>query len=199
MIRRFALLSVVLHLSVATAFVHRNPLRLAAPSAELQATLMAPQASVPERPRSAGRSGRSHTDAPRLLTDTRSAARVAASSEGSTNATADRSNDQSDATGAQAIVNHLLSELRVALDAGFIYTPIARRHGWQGKVQLGLTVAADGRLSELSVLSSSGYAVLDADAVRTVARIGSLPRAAEALAGRSVRLQLPVYYRLIES
>ena len=85
------------------------------------------------------------------------------------------------------------------LDAGFIYPPIARRHGWQGQVQLGLTVDAEGRLSDLSVLASSGYPVLDADAVRTVARIGSLPRAVEVLAGRSIRLQLPVFYRLIES
>jgi protein TonB len=196
MIRRFTLLSVALHLSVALAFFRSVPLHLAAPSAELQATLMAPQASISGRRQPANHTDQSSADAPPLLTATRSATQVGAKN---TDSGADRSNGQSDATGNQAIINHLLSELRMAVDAGFVYPPIARRHGWQGKVQLGLTVAADGRLSDLSVLSSSGYAVLDADAVRTVARIGSLPRAAAALAGRSVRLQLPVYYRLIES
>lgn len=199
MIRRFALLSIALHLSVTLALVGSNVSRLAAPSAVLQATLTAPSASVSERQPSANRPGASHTEAPPLLTDSTSTAQIAAARAGSTGSAAGDSSSSSDAPGNQAIINHLLSELRVAFDSGFIYPPIARRHGWQGKVQLGLTVAADGRLSDLSVLSSSGYPVLDDDAVRTLVRIGTLPRAAEILAGRSIRLQLPVYYRLIES
>lgn len=198
MIRRFALLSVALHLSVAIALVHSGLSRLAAPSAELQATLVTSQAIVPARTASASRrNDQSPVDASPLVTDTASSARIATAPAGALQAAAGPNNGQDDA-GNQAIVNHLLSELRTALDAGFIYPPIARRHGWEGQVRLGLTVDADGRLSDLCVLSSSGYSVLDKDAIRTVARIGTLSRAAEVLAGRSIRLQLPVFYRLIE-
>lgn len=199
MIRRFALLSAALHLSVAIALAYSGPSRLAAPSAELQATLVTSQTIVPARTASASRpSHRSTVDASPLVTDTASSARIATAPAGAVQAAAGSNNSQDAAAGNEAIVNHLLSELRAALDAGFIYPPIARRHGWQGQVQLGLTVDADGRLSDLCVLSSSGYSVLDKDAIRTVARIGALSRAAEVLAGRSIRLQLPVFYRLIE-
>lgn len=197
MIRRFALLSVALHLSVAIALAHSSLSRLAARSAELQVTLATSRATVPAR--TAPTSRRNHQspiDASALVTDTASTARIATAPADAVQA-ADPNNGQDDA-GNQAIVNHLLSELRAALDAGFIYPPIARRHGWEGQVQLGLTVDADGQLSDLCVLSSSGYSVLDKDAIRTVARIGVLSRAAEVLAGRSIRLQLPVFYRLIE-
>lgn len=199
MIRRFALLSIALHLSVALALVGSNVSRLAAPSAALQATLAAPQARAPTRSRSANDTDIPVFGAPPLLSATQSTAHVDAATGTSQSVPVSGHGRVDTDAGTQAIVNHLLTELRAAFDAGFIYPPLARRHGWQGQVQLGLTVGADGRLSDLCVLSSSGYPVLDADAVRTLARIGTLPRATEILAGRHVRLQLPVYYRLIES
>jgi periplasmic protein TonB len=48
------------------------------------------------------------------------------------------------------------------------YPAAARRRGQQGTVLLTVTVAADGSVSEALVTRSSGHAVLDEEAVRTV-------------------------------
>lgn len=95
--------------------------------------------------------------------------------------------------------NHLQSLLRAAFEAEFVYPSLARRQGWQGRVQIGLRVEADGRFSELQVLQSSGYASLDHDALQTLQRIGQLAQARSFLDGRSMRVELPVIYRLLES
>lgn len=95
--------------------------------------------------------------------------------------------------------NHLQSLLRAAFEAEFIYPSLARRQGWQGRVQIALRVEADGRFSELRVLKSSGHASLDHDAVRTLQRIGQLAEARLWLDGRAMRVELPVIYRLLES
>ena len=48
------------------------------------------------------------------------------------------------------------------------YPASARRRGQEGTVLLAVTVAADGSVSEVLVARSSGHAVLDDEAVRTV-------------------------------
>lgn len=95
--------------------------------------------------------------------------------------------------------NHLQSLLRAAFEAEFVYPSLARRQGWQGRVQIGLRVEPDGRFSELQVLRSSGYASLDHDALQTLQRIGQLAQARSFLDGRAMRVELPVIYRLLES
>lgn len=95
--------------------------------------------------------------------------------------------------------NHLQSLLRAAFEAEFVYPSLARRQGWQGRVQIALRVEADGRFSELRVLQSSGHVSLDHDAVRTLQRIGQLAEARSWLDGRAMHVELPVIYRLLES
>ena len=50
----------------------------------------------------------------------------------------------------------------------------------------------------MRVLRSSGYSILDDDALATMARIGELPQARSWLSGHGVRIALPVVYRLVE-
>jgi len=95
-------------------------------------------------------------------------------------------------------LNHLQTLLRGALDRHFVYPPLARRHGWQGHVELAVELSAEGRVQQLRVLRSSGYTLLDDDALATLTRIATLPEARVWLAGRGHRLQLPIIYRLIE-
>lgn len=101
--------------------------------------------------------------------------------------------------GDQQRRNHLQSLLRAAFEAQFVYPALARRQGWQGRVQLTLRVEADGRFSELRVLQSSGHASLDHNALQTLQRIGQLAQARLWLDGRAMRVELPVVYRLLES
>ncbi len=88
------------------------------------------------------------------------------------------------------------SRLRALLDRYFEYPHVARLRGWEGEVQLLLRVLADGRLDGLRVARGSGFAVLDASALHSLAKIGRLEEAAEWLNGRTLDMQIVVVYRL---
>ena len=200
MIQRFALLSVLLHAATAAALaiVWRQPLTIAAP--ELQVALAGKTvASASNAENSDGTSPVSRNTA-KIMTAARNTPTLLSVSSNRADTQTQSGQSPNLESGSDApLVNHLLAELRSAFDARFVYPPLARRHGWQGRLRVGLTIESDGHLSELRILSSSGYAILDRDALQTLARIGALPQAIPQLAGQSYRLQLPVVYRLIES
>ena len=85
-----------------------------------------------------------------------------------------------------------------ALLPHFDYPPLARRRGWQGRVNVGLHVAADGDLTRIRLVQSSGYALLDRAAVRNVTELRGIPRAAQWLEGNGMDLVLPVRYQLAD-
>lgn len=200
MIQRFALLSVLLHAGAAAALAitWHQPLTIAAP--ELHVALAGksfPSAIGTENRDSAVPVSRNTT---RITTEAHSAPALLDVPSNQSGTQAQPGQPQNSETEGDAhLVNHLLAELRSSFDARFVYPPLARRHGWQGQVRVGLTVESDGHLSELRILSSSGYAILDRDALQTLTRIGVLPQTHARLDGQSYRLQLPVVYRLIES
>lgn len=200
MIQRFALLSVLLHAGTAAvlAISWHQPLTIAA--AELHVAL-----AGKSFPSDNGTENRDNTDTVSrnttiTTTDARNASALlnASSNQVGTQTQSGRA-QTSETQGDAHLVNHLLAELRAAIDARFVYPPLARQHGWQGQVRVGLTVEPDGHLSELRILSSSGYAILDRDALQTLTRIGALPQTRTRLDGQPYRLQLPVVYRLLES
>lgn len=71
------------------------------------------------------------------------------------------------------------------------YPSLARRRGEEGQVLLRLTVNATGRVEAASVARSSGYALLDQEAQRTVARWRFQPPQAERMVA-----QVPITFRL---
>ncbi|MCS6957304.1 MAG: energy transducer TonB [Aquificaceae bacterium] len=72
------------------------------------------------------------------------------------------------------------------------YPPLARKMGWEGKVVLSICIDEDGTLKEVRVLESSGYEVLDRNAIETVKRVAGLfPKPPV-----EVVVKLPVRYRL---
>ena len=85
-----------------------------------------------------------------------------------------------------------------ALLPHFDYPPLARRRGWQGRVNVGLHVAADGDLTRIHLVKSSGHALLDRAAVRNITELRSIPRAAQWLEGNGMDLVLPVRYQLAD-
>jgi protein TonB len=200
MMRRFVLVSVALHASLAAALLigGQRPLLFAAP--EIQVTLAGNVAPPRTRPDNESVQDVEPIGTTPVMTSASTAPPLSSTASGSnpTPESAGRAGESPDDSDSR-LVNNLLAELRSALAARFVYPPLARLHGWQGRVQLGLTIEADGHLSELRVLSSSGYAILDRDAIQTLARIGALPQSRLRLEGRSQRLELPVIYRLIES
>lgn len=200
MIQRFALLSVLLHAGTAAGLTlgwHQS-LTITAP--ELHVTLAGKTFSSARNAEARNSADPVSRNATEIMAQPRSTKMVF--SVPTNQADAQTQSDQtpvSEMGSDTHLVNHLLAELRAAIDAQFIYPPLAHRHGWQGHVRVELTVEPNGHLSELRILSSSGYAILDRDALQTLTRIGSLPQVIPRLDGQSYRLQLPVVYRLIES
>lgn len=85
-----------------------------------------------------------------------------------------------------------LSVISQIVQKNISYPLIARRMGWEGRVVLSIRICEDGSVSEIKVLESSGYEVLDKNAVETVKKVAHLfPRPPT-----DVIVRLPVSYRL---
>ncbi len=89
--------------------------------------------------------------------------------------------------------------LKNRLSRYFEYPWLARQRGWEGRVLLSLTVTGNGDLGNWRVVQTSGYRTLDQSALKAARRIGSLPQARAWLNGRSIEVQVPVQYRLLDS
>ena len=88
--------------------------------------------------------------------------------------------------------------LHEALLPRFDYPAVARRRGWQGRVRIGLHVEADGDLTRIHLVESSGHALLDRAAVKNVTELRSVPAATQWLNGVDMDMILPVRYQLHE-
>jgi periplasmic protein TonB len=71
------------------------------------------------------------------------------------------------------------------------YPSIARRMGWAGKVTVAFTVCMDGSVEDISVLETSGFSVLDRNAIETIRKSCPLPKPPMKTA-----LIMPIVYRL---
>lgn len=56
------------------------------------------------------------------------------------------------------------------------YPNRARRMGWQGKVALSFIITASGYVRDFKVIKSSGFKILDNDAIETVKRTAPFPK-----------------------
>ena len=80
----------------------------------------------------------------------------------------------------------------------FQYPALAQRRSWEGLVQLGVRIEADGLLSHIHILKSSGYSLLDHAALSSLKQIASLPEVKALLHGNQFDM-VPVHYKLIDS
>ncbi|MEO8005211.1 MAG: energy transducer TonB [Betaproteobacteria bacterium] len=92
-----------------------------------------------------------------------------------------------------------LSELTAALSReirrNIAYPPYARRHHQQGTVHVAAGFDADGVLSITEILQSSGYRLLDEEALRAIAAIDS-PIVPQELKGRRFNVMFPIKFTL---
>jgi len=93
----------------------------------------------------------------------------------------------------------LLTALRDAMQPYFHYPLLARRHGWEGTVRIGMRISASGQISRLHIVETSHHAVLDQAALDCLVRIRQLPGAVAWLDGHDSDIVLPVEYRLTDS
>lgn len=75
------------------------------------------------------------------------------------------------------------------------YPRLAAMRGWEGEVRLRLKVAHKGNLVSVQVVRSSGYEVLDQNAVQMIQGV-TLPAPPDALGDRDIQIVIPVHYKL---
>lgn len=96
----------------------------------------------------------------------------------------------------------VLQYLQGELSRHFSYPRLARLRGWQGKVLLGFKLQKSGTIENIYIAKSSGYALLDNAASKSLAEIKHITdtdsRFKSWLDNNASNLQLPVIYRLQE-
>ncbi len=97
----------------------------------------------------------------------------------------------------ESVSSLLHSDLERAFALHFYYPRMAIKRGWQGEVRISLRIEADGHLSRVRVLNSSGHTLLDKAAIASIDKVEILPTAIALLDGRTLDLILPVEYRLL--
>lgn len=100
---------------------------------------------------------------------------------------------------SQQQVARINAHLNQTFDQYFSYPRLAQRNGWQGMVKLGLRIEANGQLSHIRLLSTSGFPVLDQAALNSLNRISTLKDANIWLDGLHLDTVLPVQYKLVDS
>lgn len=76
------------------------------------------------------------------------------------------------------------------------YPRIAQLRGWQGTVRLELKIDASGTVTSSTVAESSGFEILDKQALEMVRKASPLPQPPEALRGQEFTLIVPVSFKL---
>lgn len=97
---------------------------------------------------------------------------------------------------SEARHSQVRAALLAALLPNFDYPSVARRRGWEGRVRVGLHVEADGDLTEIHLVESSGHDLLDDAALEDVVELSNVPEARQWLDSRGMDVVLPVSYRL---
>jgi protein TonB len=77
-----------------------------------------------------------------------------------------------------------------------VYPRLALMRRWQGTAQLKLQVAADGSLRSVNLVQSSGFEVLDDQAIKMVKDAMPLPNLPDSLRGREFAIDIPVAFKL---
>jgi TonB family protein len=92
--------------------------------------------------------------------------------------------------------NHMIDYLSSEFKLRFKYPMLARKRGWQGEVLLDLDINRYGEIAHIVVRRSSGYQVLDHNAVRTFKMIGAVSPELKLELAKEHHLSIPVIYKL---
>lgn len=79
------------------------------------------------------------------------------------------------------------------------YPRLARSRGWQGQVRLRLHLAQQGAVLDIEIAESSGYEVLDRQALEMVRLASPLPVPPDGMRGDKFTVDVPVTFRLEHS
>jgi protein TonB len=77
-----------------------------------------------------------------------------------------------------------------------LYPKIAQMRGWQGEVIVELLLDGNGKLKSKKIISSSGYDVLDKQALEMIEKAAPFPAPPEALRSSSFSITVPIPFKL---
>lgn len=101
-------------------------------------------------------------------------------------------NTASDQESARAgYLNDHFAYIRDKILRNVVYPDAARRMGWQGKVILSFVITAKGAVKSFQVVQSSGFKMLDRNAIETVQDAAPFPKPPV-----EAKLVIPIIYRL---
>lgn len=96
-----------------------------------------------------------------------------------------------------AMIEHdVLTYLHTQFRVRFQYPLLARKRGWSGEVVIALNVNHHGLIDNIAVKKSSGYSLLDDNAVQTFRDIGAVTPAIQSRIHREQQFSIPVIYTL---
>lgn len=67
------------------------------------------------------------------------------------------------------------SAIKEAIRKNMVYPAVARRNGWQGRVLVSFVICLDGRVDEIRIEESSGFSLLDKNAVTIIKQSAPFP------------------------
>lgn len=76
------------------------------------------------------------------------------------------------------------------------YPRRAQQLGWQGTTEVLLRMGADAKVKDVSIAKSSGYEVLDEEALEKVKRAKHLPPPPEGFKDREFTVLVPIVFKL---
>jgi protein TonB len=137
-------------------------------------------------------------DAPRV--DTLPA--IEAHAAGSTSTSIPPSPNSASAPASDVPDAGTLAQYRLALMSAArsykAYPRFAIENSWQGKVEVRMAIGVDGSIVGLSVLSSTGHALLDRQALDMIERAKAAAQVPPALRGRQFAVDIPVEFAFRE-
>jgi TonB family protein len=103
-------------------------------------------------------------------------------------------------TGEETAHDPAMAQIRARLNTDlaryFDYPYVARLRGWEGRVMLVFNIETSGRLENIRVAQSSGFAILDDSALNSLRQVERLTEATTWLRGGKLAMQIPIVYRL---
>jgi len=103
----------------------------------------------------------------------------------------------SDAPDAGTLAQYRLAVI-VAAKRYKRYPRLALDNNWQGKVEVRMTIGADGSIADLNVRSSTGHSLLDRQAIDMIERAKAAAQIPPALRGKQFVVDIPVEFLLRE-
>lgn len=100
---------------------------------------------------------------------------------------------------AQISLSRVISRLRQDLKQYFYYPRLARQKNIQGAVILGFAINLQGKIKNIHLVKSSGFAILDNAAEDALRQLNRLSWEQDYLQRNNRHLELPVIYKLTES